>query len=89
MKYILVAALIVLAGCNNKEKRFNPRVEIAAPAGPKQLRADYKRKVDSLKKVREAAIMNGKFSSKQQLAISDTIIKLQIQIDSLDQLLKK
>jgi len=87
MKYILIAVLIVLASCNNKPKRFGPGGGGDAVAvDPNQLKIDNKRKIDSLKKVREAAIMSGKISPREQMAISDTIIKLQVQIDSLNRL---
>jgi len=91
MKNILLVVLVAMAiACNNTPRRVGAKGEGGGAAvDPKQLRIDNKRKIDSLKKAREAAIMSGKISPKEQMAISDTIIKLQIQIDSLDRLKTK
>ena len=85
MKNILMLTVILLASCSSQTEN-DPNAKYLGKAGndkyAKKLDED-KAKIDSLKKIREKEIGSGNISDKKQSAISDSIIKLQIEYDSL------
>lgn len=77
------ATLVLMAGCKSKPKLQ----KVEKPAMTKEQMTDKmvanSRKIDSLKKSRQTDFNNNTFSIKKATAVSDTIIKLELENDSL------
>jgi hypothetical protein len=85
MRNIFLITFFLLGSCSGYQPKADSETGTAKKATavetPRQ--AQDKRRIDSLKKVRDKEIKSGNFSAKREAMISDSIVKLQIEYDSL------